>query len=301
VLGHTPRKGPAFCVECEDPINAVHWRQDRIVEHYGVSHAVLADAGFTMVPLADEKDPAILATAPDKSGIIHPTPLYDLLYEMAGDIKPVMLGIASAAIVFAGNENVRPEVQQFMWLLRQLARVSGGYILLVSKPSLTGIGDTSASHAGLSGTTQWHNGARGRAVIQAIKPEGSSTDTGLREVKFYKNQYGAISNSCVVRYNNGLLLPVEGMSMDAAVRATKVEEVFVQLLQKLTAQRQTVNHLTGRNHAPSRFVEQPEAIGIDKREFKTAMQRLLDNGTIEIRDLPGKPSRLSYYLAVKGS
>ena len=223
-----------------------------------------------MVPLADGEESAILATAPDKSGIIHPTPLYDRLYEMAGDIKPVMIGIASAAIVFAGNENVRPEVQQFMWLLRRLTRVSGGYVLLVSQPSLTGIGDASASHAGLSGTTQWHNGSRGRAVMRTVKPKGSNTDidTGLREIKFYKNQYGPISSSCYVRYSNGLFLPVEGMTMGAAERAAKADEVFILLLKKFTAQGQTVNHLEGRNYAPKRFEEQTEAAGIDKKELK---------------------------------
>jgi RecA-family ATPase len=110
--GSTPRKGPAIYVECEDPEDVLHWRQQAIAEHYGVSQATIADAGFVMLPLADGDESAILAIAPDKSGIIRPTPLYDQLYEMAGDLKPVMIGIASAAIVFAGNENVRPEVQQ---------------------------------------------------------------------------------------------------------------------------------------------------------------------------------------------
>ena len=307
-LGCAPRKGPALYVECEDPENALHWRQKAIARHYGVTQAAIADAGFVMVPIADEEESPIMATAPDKSGIVHPTSLYHQLYEMAGDLKPVMIGIASAAIVFAGNEIVRAEVQQFMWLLRRLARVSGGYVLLVTQPSLTGLGDTSSSHAGLSGTTQWHNGSRGRAVLRLIKPEGTTagqvggTDTGMREIMFYKNQYGALSTSCVVRYTNGLFLPVEGMSMGTAERAAKAEEVFLQLLKKFTAQGQIVNHLAGSNSAPARFVEQTEAAGIDKKELKGAMQRLLDVGMVEIRESPGsKPSRPVYYLSIKGS
>jgi DNA polymerase-1 len=298
-LGSIPRKGPAIYVECEDPEKVLHWRQKAIAEHYGVTQAVIADAGFYMLPLADGEESAILATAPDKRGIIHPTPLYDQLYEMAGDIKPVMIGIASAAIVFAGNENVRPEVQQFMWLLRRLTRVSGGYVLLITQPSLTGIGDASVSHAGLSGTTQWHNGSRGRAVLRAVKPEGGGADTGLREIKFYKNQYGALSASCFVRYTNGLFLPVDGMSMDGAEQAARAEGVFVALLKKFTAQHQVVSHATGRNYAPSRFAEQPEALGITRKEFVLAMQRLLDAKVIEIRTW-GKPSRPGYFLALAG-
>jgi DNA polymerase len=299
-LGCIPRKGPAIYVECEDPEDVLHWRQRAIAEHYGVTQAAIADAGFLMLPLADDEESAILATAPDRSGIIHPTPLYDRLYEMAGDIRPVMIGIASAAIVFAGNENVRPEVQQFMWLLRRLARVSGGYVLLVAQPSLTGIGDASISHAGLSGTTQWHNGSRGRAVLRAVKPEDGSVDTGLREIRFYKNQYGPLSASGFVRYTNGLFLPVEGMSMDAAERAAKAEEVFVALLKKFTAQNQVVSHAAGRNYAPARFADHPEAQGVTNKEFAQAMQRLLDAGVVEIRRW-GKPTRSSYYLALPGA
>jgi RecA-family ATPase len=299
-LGSIPRKGPSICVECEDSMDALHWRQQVIATHYGVSQAAIADAGFVLVPLADGEESPVLATAPDKSGIVRPTPLYNQIYEMAGDIKPVMISIASAAIVFAGNENVRPEVQQFMWLLRRLALVSGGYVLLIAQPSLTGIGDTSVSHAGLSGTTQWHNGCRGRAVLRTVKTEGSDIDTGLREVKFFKNQYGRISSSCHVRYTNGLFIPVEGMTMGTAERAAKAEEIFILLLRKFTMQRQVVNHLAGSNYAPKQFSEQTEAADTNRKELKAAMQRLLDAGVIEIRDLPGKPSRPSYYLAIKG-
>jgi RecA-family ATPase len=270
-----------------------------IAAHYGVTHAEIADAGFHLIPLADTDEDAILATAPDKSGIVHPTPLYGTLLEMAGDIKPVMIGIASAAIVFAGNENVRSEVQQFMRLLQRLARVSGGYTLLVTQPSVTGLGDGSVSHSGLSGSTQWHNGSRARAVMRSVKPEDGELDTGLREIKFFKNQYGPISASCFVRYTNGLFLPVEGMTMDAAQRAAKADEVFVTLLRKFTAQNQTVSHASGRSYAPARFAAQPEAQGITSKEFAHAMQRLLDAKIIEIRTW-GRPSRRVHYLGLVG-
>src|SRR4029077_20305382 len=119
---------------------------------------------------------------------------------------------------------------------RRLTRVSGGYVLLITQPSLTGIGDASVSHAGLSGTTQWHNGSHGRGVLRSVKPEGGGADTGLREIKFYKNQYGALSASCFVRYTNGLFLPVAGMSMDGAEQAARAEEIFIALLKNFTAQ-----------------------------------------------------------------
>jgi RecA-family ATPase/DNA polymerase I-like protein with 3'-5' exonuclease and polymerase domains len=297
-LGCIPRQGPAIYIECEDAERVLHWRLKAIAAHYKVSLIDIADAGFQMYPLADEEH-AVLATAPDKSGIVRPTPLYDWLYELAGDVKPVMIGIASSANVFAGNENVRTEVQQFIRLLRRIACAAHGTVLLVTQPSLTGIENKSASHEGLAGTTQWHNGVRARAVMKAVNPE-DGIDTGLRVVTFHKNQYGPASAACFVRYEGGLFLPVEGMSIDAAARAAKADEVFVTLLKRFTEQRQLVSPKPSASYAPSRFAEHAEAEGITKKEFSQAMQRLLDAKVIEIRCW-GKPSRPSYYLAVVGS
>ena len=296
-LGCIPRHGPAIYIECEDAERVLHWRLKSIAAHYSVTLADIADGGFQMYPLADEEN-AVLATAPDKSGIVRPTALYDWLYELAGDLKPVMIGIASSANVFAGNENARTEVQQFIRLLRRIACVARGAVLLVTQPSLTGIENKSASHEGLAGTTQWHNAVRARAVMKTVKPE-DGIDTGLRAIAFHKNQYGPASATCFVRYENGLFLPVEGMSMDAAERAAKADELFVTLLKRFTEQHRIVNHLVGRNYAPVAFSEHSDAQGISKKEFARAMQRLLDAKIIEIREW-GKASRRSFYLVVAG-
>jgi DNA polymerase bacteriophage-type len=296
-LGCIPRKGPAIYIECEDAEQILHWRLKVIAEHYGVTFSDIVDRGLQMYSLVDEEN-AILATAPDKSGIVRPTPLYDWLYELAGDVKPVMIGIASSANVFAGNENVRTEVQQFIRLLRRIASVAHGTVLLVTQPSLSGIENKSISHEGLAGTTQWHNAVRARAVMKSVKRE-DGVDTGLRAVAFHKNQYGPAGATCFVRYEGGLFLPVEGMSISAAERAAKADEMFVALLKRFTEQHQTVSHNSGRTYAPSRFAEHPEAQGISKKEFAKAMQRLLDARVIEIRTW-GRPSRQSHYLALAG-
>jgi RecA-family ATPase len=283
-LGCRPVRRPSIYIECEDSERVLHWRLTAIAAHYKVTLTAIADAGFQMFPLTDEES-AILALAPDKSGIVRPSPLYDWLYELAGDIKPIMIGIASSANVFAGNENIRTEVQQFIRLLRRIACVACGSVVLVTQPSLSGIDHKSASHEGLAGTTQWHNAVRARAVISSIKHE-NGIDTGLRQIKFRKNQYGPESASCFVRYDNGLFLPVEGMSLDAAERATKADEVFISLLKKVTAQGQKVSPNKSGTYAPARFSEHPEAFGISKDELKRAMQRLLDAEVIKVESGP---------------
>jgi DNA polymerase len=298
-LGCTPRQGPAIYIECEDAERVLHWRLMAIAGHYGVSLTAIADARFHMFPLADEEN-TILATAPDKSGIIRPTPLYDWLYELAGDIKPVMIGIASSANVFAGNENVRTEVQQFIRLLRRIAYVAGGTVLLVTQPSISGIDHKSASHAGLSGTTQWHNAVRARAAMTSVKPE-DGIDTGLRQIKFHKNQYGPASSACFVRYNDGLFLPVEGMSMDEAERTTKADEIFVALLRRFTEQNRKLSaKVNPSNYAPSVFARLPEAEGFSRKELALAMERLLNAGIVENRTF-NKGQEERSYLALAGT
>ena len=196
-LGCVPRQGPAIYLACEDAERVLWWRLAAIAAHYGASIEAFADAGLHLYSLI-EHDTILAAT--NKRGIVEPTRFYQWLYELAGDIKPVQIGIASVANVFAGSEINRSEVQQFVKLMTRITSVTKGSIVLITHPSLTGISATSLSHAGLSGTTQWHNAVRARATIKRIKPEGSrddnGIDTGLRAITFHKNQYGPPVAGC---------------------------------------------------------------------------------------------------------
>src|SRR5262249_59837729 len=125
-----------------------------------------------------------------------------------GDIKPVMIGLASSANFYAGSEIDRAQVQQFIGLMTRLAIAADGSTVLLSHPSLAGI----ATDTGLSGNTQWHNAVRARFYLKGIKPEnGQEADSDLRETVFKKNNYGPISESIVLRYTDGVFLPVPGV------------------------------------------------------------------------------------------
>jgi RecA-family ATPase len=201
--------------------------------------------------------------------------------------------------VFAGNEIDRSQVRQFIRLLTRIAIVSNGAVTLITHPSLTGIN----SGTGLSGSTQWHNSVRARAVIRSIKPskDAAQVDVSLRAIEFHKNNYGPISTTCFVRWQNGMFVPIEGVhSMKAAERSAKAEEVFVALLRKFTEQEQTVSPNPGRSYAPTRFAEQSEAQGLTKKDFAEAMQRLLNTKVIKIQVL-GSPSRRVQQLVLTGA
>jgi AAA domain len=213
-LGTMPEPGPALFVDAEDDEKILHRRSAAILDHYGATFKEAVDGGLHLVSLSGQD--AVLGAVSRRSGVIQPTPLFERLLEAAGDIKPKMIGIASSANVYAASEIDRQQVQQFISLLTAVARAANGALVLISHPSLTGIN----TDTGLSGNTAWHNAVRARFYMKGVKPEaGEQPDNDLREIVFKKNNYGPISDTIVVRYTNGLFLPVPGVaSLDRAAR-----------------------------------------------------------------------------------
>ena len=290
-----PEPGPAIFIDAEDDINELHRRSADILRYYDTSFAEAIRGGVHLMSLVGED--AILATT-SRSGKIEPTTLYKRLLEAAGDIKPKMIGIASAANVFAGSENDRSQVQQFIGLTTRIAMLAGGAVQLISHPSLTGIN----TDTGLSGTTQWHNAVRARSHLKSIKPDaGEQPDTDLREIVFKKNQYGPISASIVLRYQNGLFLPLPSVaSLDQAAREETAQEVFLTLLKRFRNANRKVSSMTGRGYAPEAFVHEDEAksAGLSKVNLEAAMRELFRTETIW-NEPYGKPSRPHFQIAIR--
>jgi RecA-family ATPase len=281
-LGVVPRQGPAIYIECEDAMGVLHWRLAAVAAYYGVPIESFAEDLhlFSLV-----EDDSVLATT-NKRGIVEPTAAYRRLYEMAGDIKPVQIGIASLANIFAGSEINRTEVQQFIKLMNRIPALTKGSLTLVSQPSLTGLSSSDISHKGLSGTTQWHNAVRARAAVEHVKPkngEGNGIDIGLRTLTFYKNQYGPPVAGTVLRWQQGLFLPVGGGVVSAAQRVELARELATTLLRRFTEQHRNVSISPNpTNYAPTLFAQTPEAegLGLVAKDFKQALDQLLNEGSI---------------------
>jgi RecA-family ATPase len=215
-----------------------------------------------------------------RNGKVEPTALYNQIYQAVGDIRPKMIGIAFSANVFAGAENDRAQVQQFVALLTRLAILANGAVQLISHPSLAGIN----SDTGLSGSTQWHNAVRARSYLKGIKPEaGEQPDNDIRELVFRKNQYGTLPNRVVLKYTNGLFLPVPGMaSLDRLAQMARAQDVFMTLLRRFTRENRNVSSSTGRGYAPSEFAGEDEAkeASLKKADLREAMRQLFKDAVI---------------------
>jgi hypothetical protein len=207
-IGHAVRPGPVMFVDAEDGVGVVHKRLADILRHYGSDFDQLVD--LHLISLLGQD--AVLAEA-NRSGKIEPTPLYRELLTRAGDIKPVLIVLASSADMFAGNEIDRTQVRQFISLLGRVAIVADGSVMLISHPSVAGMQNDS----GFSGCTAWHNSVRSRLYLKGVDRKRDEEPTSDRRVlEFRKNQYGPVADEIVLQFQDGLFVPIKGATADAA-------------------------------------------------------------------------------------
>ncbi len=289
-LGSMPEPGPAFSIGAEDDEKEIHIRLVAIVRHYGVTFKELVEGGLHVLCLLG-KD-ATLCAANGKSGRVETTKLYRQIYEAAGDIKPKNISIDTLSRAFAGSEIERAQVYQFANHMQALAKVASGSVTVLSHPSLQGI----QSGSGISGSTAWHGAFRFRQFLTGVKAEaGEQPDNDLRQLEFKKNQYGRLGETIVVRYQNGLFLPEDGISgLDKAAREARVDEVFLSELSQIIRQgRDAMAGETSREFGPTLIAEMPEAKKerIRKKELVDAMNRLLAANKIHVSKTSGPPSK----------
>ncbi|MBB4261418.1 MULTISPECIES: AAA family ATPase [unclassified Bradyrhizobium] len=292
-LGGLPECGPAIYYGAEDDADELHRRLTAITDHYGVKFSDLIDGGLHLLSFAGED--AVLAV-PDRQGKVQPTPLFERLLEAAADIRPKHIGIDATADTFAGNEIDRSQVRQFVGLMRKLAITANGSVVLLAHPSLTGIN----SGTGLSGSTAWHNSVRARMLLKTVQEQDGDGQSAsdLRELSFLKNNYGPLSDAVVLRYQNGLFLPVAGQStLEKLAREQKIDGAFLDVLGKLTRQNRPVSPSAhASNYAPKIIAGHPDGKPYTQRDYRAALERLLAADRIHIASF-GPPSKTIRHLA----
>ena len=200
---------------------------------------------------------------------------------MAGDIKPKLICIASAADVFAGDEIDRLQVRQFINMLARVASVADSGLILIGHPSLTGIN----SGSGLSGSTAWHNSVRSRMYLR------NKPDSDARDLECHKNQYGAPTQTIEVEWHDGLFLEVDRHTRHAN-KQTQARHVFMILLKRFISENRPVSDLASHNYAPKKFVEEQEAkdANCTKADLEEAMRILLQCKQVVV-EITGRASK----------
>jgi RecA-family ATPase len=215
--------------------------------------------------------------------LVQSTALFERLMKAAIEIKPVLIGIDTSADVFAGNENDRAQVRQFVGMLRKLAMQANAYIIINSHPSLTGIN----SGSGLSGSTGWHNSVRARAYLTTVKTDkDDEPDPNLRKLEFKKNNYGPIARTIELRWERGVYVPVGRIgSVEKMAKEHTADRLFIALLDRFNSQGRNVSEkATSKNYAPTMFSKEDEAkkYGLRKADLEGAMRRLFEASQIVV-------------------
>jgi len=275
--------GPAMFFSAEEDGDEVHRRLAAILDHQGIGFEDLHGVHILCLP---GDDPVL--GAPDRAGIIRPTPLFQSLAKAAAEILPSLIVIEAAADVFAGNENDRRQVRQFIGLLRRLAIETGAAVMLIAHPSLFGL----ASGTGTSGSTAWNNSVRSRLNFTSVKPqEGNEPDADMRELRVMKSNYGPAGEIMRLRWQRGLFVPEGSASTLARLAAeAAVEQAYLDCLDAAAAQGRRVGPYRSNNFAPTIFAQMPQGAGYKAKVLLAAQERLFAAGRIATEAF-GPPSK----------
>jgi RecA-family ATPase len=267
---------------CEDDRDELHRRQADINRLYGCSFADLGNIRW-----GERLGQDNLMMTFDYSGNGCLTPMYYRTLRAAKEFGAQLLIVDTAADTFGGNENIRPQVRQFVQVaLGGFARAIGGSVMLCAHPSVTGI----ASGSGTGGSTAWNNTVRSRLYLDRPKPEeGADADANERVLSRKKANYAEPDGTISLRWCAGVF-EIDGEAITGAtpgmtggIVRRKAERVFLELLDKLETEGRYVSENThSPNYAPKVFASRPERDGIRKADFKGAMERLFSEGRIEI-------------------
>ena len=149
-------------VSCEDDSSELWRRQNDINASLGVSMEDVAPALFYLDRVGCEN----LVCTFGKDEVIKPTSFYEELCRFVGTYQIDVLILDNVAQIFAGNENSRPQVVQFVNLISRIWTGQGlaGTPILLSHPAKGNLSE-------YSGTTAWNGCVRVRLWMTFTDPD----------------------------------------------------------------------------------------------------------------------------------
>jgi RecA-family ATPase len=284
------KPGPVIYFSAEESSDEFRRRIAASAAHYGCRLSALKGLHLLCMPGED----AALGS-PHVGGEVRATKLLESVQAVATAIRPSLVVIEAAADVFAGNENDRSEVRQFIALLRRLGMDSSAAVVLLAHPSVQGM----MSGRGTSGSTAWSNSVRSRLYLAKRRADDAGPD--IRELTVEKANYGPEGQKVRLRWQRGVYVVDAGLpARDIAVAESGVDDLYLRCLDTATAQGRRVRPNTGKEYAPAVFARMPIANGVTSKAFAGAQERLFGSGKIEAVTT-GSPSRRSTSVVRKAT
>jgi RecA-family ATPase len=267
--GRDVMKCRSFALFAEDDGGELHRRQDQINRAMGCK---FSDLGYMRWVSGVGADNTFLNF--DAFGMIE-KPRLAQVADAAKAFGARLLVLDTAADLFAGNENDRHQVRQFIGVLTKIAIEIGGAVLLNAHPSRTGLSNGNFD----GGSTAWSNSVRSRwSLARPDAVNGEQEDTDARVLTRRKANYARAGEDIRLQWVDGALLPrvAGGGDLSGADRAA-AETVFLELLASRWKQGMAVSHSSrSGNHAPRVFGRCAERRGYSQKDFEAAMGRLFD-------------------------
>src|SRR6202012_5736431 len=199
-----PVKEPitSFGYYCEDDEEEVHRRFFDICRHYGCSCREPGNK-VTFACRVGEKENKLVHFR-GKGDFAKPErpPVYAQVAEIVKEYGIQMTILDTISDIFAGNENIRYQVKSFVTLIRGLALINNGGVILTSHPSKSAMIDGS----GFSGSTAWNGAVRNRLYLtapQKKEDEGDVKRTDERTLRIMKSNYGPFGEKIRCKWDNG--------------------------------------------------------------------------------------------------
>ena len=206
--GFTVEDGRALYVSLEDPGDVVRYRLRKITETYGLD-AAKVERRLTVLDGAESD--ATLAGEVSDMGVrrIAFTGTLTELEDAAQGQRLIVVDNASDA--YAGNENERRQVRQFIRELGRIAHDNDAGLVLLAHVDKFAARNGSQGNS-YSGSTAWHNSVRARLALAA-------TD-GAVELVPEKLNHGKLADPITLAWTDtGVLMPLERATTAAGGQA----------------------------------------------------------------------------------
>ncbi len=263
----------------EDEPDELQRRLAAIAEHYGASFAHLGN-----MRLMSGVGRANLLAKIGKDGSISTTDRWDELRGVALEHGARLVAVDTAATSFAGNENDRAAVTQFVGgVLTGLAQEIGGAVVLNAHPSRSGLAEGGTLDGGSTG---WRASARSVLSLEVPKGEDKLPIRSQRLLTRRKANYAPDGEALRLEWCGGVLAFKERTMSDVLADASRGARCLSHVVAELGDIYRTGGHVarsgTGGHGMASQLSGLGKMGGYTKREIGAAVAAGLKSGEIEL-------------------
>lgn len=282
-LGLRTAQCKSLAFYCEDDPDELHRRQRGICGHYGTQMGDL-DAMRWQARAGKQN---VMVTV--QNGLLKFSEFSDFVWQAVKATGAKLVILDNIAQLFGGNENVRPEVTQFINSLSAIALEHNAAVLLLGHPG-------KATESQYSGSTAWDAAVRSRRLLERMAPEAGDDGPGaaeladLRVLRKAKANYAGTGDEIALRWVDGAFRVEGAASVQQVINLAEItaglsaeEQAFLASLDALTEQGRHVSASSkAHNYAPRMMAGKPAAAGLSRKKLAAAMERLFNAGEIEV-------------------